>query len=98
MKDWIEQAQAQEARVAREHAVIEQIRVGQPTEMRSTLNVLAPGYRRSCDWPSKCQFQEVCFGDDSMLTTPLSTGLYEARRPHHDAEAQAFREKSEISS
>jgi hypothetical protein len=96
VQDWIEQAQNQEARVIQDHQVLEGVRVNQPELMRSVVNAMAPGYRRSCDWPSKCQFQEVCFGDSSMFTSPLSTGLYEIRRPHHDAEAAAFREKSEV--
>jgi len=96
VQDWIEQAQNQEARVIQDHQALEGVRVNQSELMRSVVNALAPGYRRSCDWPSKCQFQEVCFGDSSMFTSPLSTGLYEIRRPHHDAEAAAFRAKSEV--
>jgi len=96
VRDWIEQAKNQEARVIQDHQALEGVRAAQPELMRSVVNALAPGYRRSCDWPSKCQFQEVCFGDSSMLTSPLSTGLYEIRRPHHHAEAAAFRAKSEV--
>jgi hypothetical protein len=96
VQDWIEQAQNQEARVIQDHQVLEGVRVNQPELMRSVVNAVAPGYRRSCDWPSKCQFQEVCFGDSTMFTSPLSTGLYEIRRPHHGAEAAAFRAKSEV--
>ncbi len=96
VQDWIEQAQNQEARVIQDHQALEGVRVNQPELMRSVVNAVAPGYRRSCDWPSKCQFQEVCFGDSTMFTSPLSTGLYEIRRPHHHAEAAAFRAKSEV--
>lgn len=98
IQDWIEQAQNQEARVAHDHEVLETIRVGQPELMRSAINAIAPAHRRSCDFPSRCQFLEICYGDESMYTSPLSTGLYQIRIPHHAAEAQSFREKSEIKS
>ena len=96
VQDWIEQAQAQEARVAEAHEELEHVRRLRPAEMRSALNRLATQHRRSCDWPSKCQFQEVCFADDSMFTNPLGTGLYQIRVPHHDAEAKAFQAQSEV--
>lgn len=97
IQDWIEQAQNQEAKVIHDHKLLEDVRKQQPELMRTVINALAPGYRRSCDWPSKCQFQEVCFGDVSMYTSPLSTGLYQLRQPNHDAEAMAFRKQSEVS-
>lgn len=88
MADWIEQAQSLEARVNAEVVELERIRVEEPSRLRSALNVLVPQNRRSCDYPSKCQFQEICFGDDSMLTNPLSSGLYQERIPHHTPELE----------
>jgi hypothetical protein len=90
MADWIEQAQAIESDVAAKVAKLERIRVEEPSRLRSALNVLMPQNRRSCDYPSKCQMQEICFGDDSMLTAPFSTGLYQKRVPHHEAELGAL--------
>lgn len=89
MADWIEQAQSIEARVNAEVVELERIRVEEPARLRSALNVLVPQNRRSCDWPSKCQFQEICFGDDSCLTSPFATGLYQKRSPHHIFEKEA---------
>jgi hypothetical protein len=90
MQDWIEQTQAAEARVTATMIELERTRVTQPaSEFRHTLNVLSQQNKGSCDWPSKCQFQEICFGDESMLTNPCGTGLYERRVPHHQAELMA---------
>lgn len=91
--DWIEQAQGQEARVAADAAFVESVRVDDPKALRSTLNRLFPQNRRSCDWPSKCQMSEICWGDNSMLTSPCSTGLYQLRVAHHDAELSAMKAK-----
>lgn len=87
--DWIEQAQAVEVRVAADIAQAERVRVEDPARLRSTLNKLFPQNRRACDWPSKCQHQEICFGDTTMLTSPMATGLYQIRIPHHEAELGA---------
>jgi hypothetical protein len=91
MADWIEQAQAIEGDVAAKVTELERIRVEEPSRLRSALNVLMPQNRRSCDWPSKCQMQEICFGDPSSLTSPFSTGLYQIRLPHHEAELGAMK-------
>lgn len=88
--DWVEQAQGQEARVAADAALCESVRVDDPKALRSTLNRVFVQNRRACDWPSKCQFAEICWGDNSMLTSPCSTGLYQLRVAHHDAEREAM--------
>lgn len=49
------------------------------------LNVLFPQNRRSCDWPSKCPFQDICFGPAGE---PLESGLYKEREPHHEREIE----------
>lgn len=87
--DWVEQAQGQESDVAAKAAQVERVRVEEPKMLRSTLNQLFPQNRRSCDWPSPCQHAPICFGDDSMLTNPMASGLYQIRVPHHDAELAA---------
>lgn len=91
--DWIEQAQGQEARVAADAAMCESVRVDDPKALRSTLNRVFPQSRRSCDFPSACQFINICFGDDSALINPFSTGLFQKRIPHHEAEAKAQAER-----
>lgn len=87
--DWQEQAMNQEWRVHDSVKAVESIRQFQPETLRSALNAMFPQNRRSCDWPSRCQFLDICFGDPSMLISPLSSGLYELRVPHHAAELDA---------
>lgn len=41
--------------------------------------------RRSCDWPSTCPFQEICFGATDPMD-PLSDPAFEPRTPHHQPE------------
>lgn len=96
IQDWIEQAQYQEARVADAHQVIEKVRRLTPELMRSTLNAIAPMYRRSCDFPSPCQFINICYADDSMLLNPYASGLFQPRIPHHTFEAEAQKTKAGV--
>jgi hypothetical protein len=91
MSDWIEQAQAIEAKVAADAAELERIRVEEPSRLRSALNVLAPQNRRSCDYPSRCQMAEICFGDPSALINPFATTLYQRRIPHHLPELERLK-------
>ncbi len=89
MDDWREQASEQERRIAREVQIVDDTARRNPEQLRHDLNAAFPQHRHSCDFPSACQFQPVCFGDDSMLTSPLSSGLYEIRTPHHQPETEA---------
>ena len=59
-----------------------------PRERGSLLNRCFPQHRRSCDWPSACPFQEICFGSEQVAADPVGSGLYVWREPHHEAEAQ----------
>ena len=89
MDDWHQQAAAQELRIMTDAAVVENVRTRlTPDGLRHALNDCFPQNRHSCDYPSKCQFQEICFGDNSMLTNPLGSGLYERRQPHHQPELE----------
>lgn len=88
-EDWWEQAQGQEAQVAVGAQMCELIRIESPAQLRTALNKNFPQNRHSCDYPSKCQFQEICHGgDDSALMNPIGTGLYEWRQPHHKPEME----------
>jgi hypothetical protein len=89
--DWHAQAAWQEDRIAKAVREIEANEIlvalaAAPISQRTVLNALFPQHRHSCDYPSKCQFQEICFGDDTMLTNPLGSGLYERRTPNHQPE------------
>lgn len=41
---------------------------------------------KSCDWPTKCEYQEVCFGPREYTLNPLSSELYQIRTPNHPIE------------
>lgn len=86
IEDWIEQAAAQEARVARASAAVDG--AASAAEQRSLLNTYFPQHRRSCDWPRACPFQAICFGSDQIAADPVGSGLYTWREPHHEAERE----------
>jgi hypothetical protein len=90
MEDWTEQARAQEALVIEAAQDVERTRVEALHALRRVLNVSFPQYRSACDWPSACQFVPVCFGDESALTSPFASGMYQRRVPHHRAELDAL--------
>jgi len=87
MQDWYEQTFALEQDWQMRVRTVEKVRNEQPQFYRQILNSLIYQNRSSCDWPSKCPCQEICFGDDSMLVNPVASGLYQIREPHHLAEA-----------
>lgn len=41
---------------------------------------------RSCDWPTKCVYQPICFGPRPYLVAPESSGLYTIREANHPSE------------
>jgi hypothetical protein len=43
---------------------------------------------KSCDWPTKCEYQEVCFGPREYTLNPLSSQLYQIRTPNHPIERE----------
>jgi hypothetical protein len=90
ISDWLEQATAMETRVQQGLVAIQGLT---GDALRSGLNVWFPQSRRNCDWPSKCAMQDICFADDSMLISPMTSGLYSRRVPHHSAEMEAVRGK-----
>lgn len=54
------------------------------------LDVNFPQHRHSCDYPSSCDFIDVChspgYADD-----PVRTGMYTYREGHHDVEKAALK-------
>jgi PD-(D/E)XK nuclease superfamily len=93
MKSWIRQAQSQERDVAERAKRAESARTNHPDILLPVLDEVFHQYRRSCDWPSQCQFVPICWGDESALTNPMSTGLFQLRTPHHQAELAAQTKK-----
>lgn len=86
IQSWIRQTKGQEARVIKTMIDAEIVRASGPEYLEAFLDDNVIQHKRSCDFPSKCQFQEVCYGDPSMLIAPFSTGLYQPRVPHHQGE------------
>ena len=94
LRDWIDQVEAQERRVA--EAVARVDAATDEGEKRHLLNVLFPQSRRACEYPSTCAFcakeQDVCFGGEDMRRAPLESGKFKPREPHHAAEKTARQE------
>jgi hypothetical protein len=96
LRDWIEQVEAQERRVAEAVAAVEacasiraDARHDDAGERRHQLNVLFPMSRRACSYPSECQFTKVCYGGEDAQRDPMATGAYKQREPHHTPEKAA---------
>ena len=84
LRDWVEQVEAQERRVA--EGVAEVKDAEDDGERRHRLNVLFPMSRRACSYPTECAFTKVCYGGDDIRRDPLASGLYRLRTPNHEAE------------
>lgn len=85
MDTWVRQTQAQETQVAQDVAAVE---AASATDLPLMLDTRFIQHRRSCDWPSVCEFQGICFGDPTALVNPLGTGLYQRRVPNHATETE----------
>lgn len=40
----------------------------------------------ACDYPTRCTFQEICFGPKAYLHNPIGSGLYTIREANHKTE------------
>lgn len=84
LRDWVEQVEAQERRVA--EAVATVAAAEDEGERRHQLNVLFPMSRRACSYPTECAMTKVCYGGDDIRRDPLGSGLYKRREPNHPQE------------
>lgn len=87
LRDWYEQTVTQETRIALALKEVEEAREAGEMAYRSTLNRFFPQHRRSCDWPSKCAFVDVCYGTN-VRQDPVASGLFQPREPHHGPEME----------
>jgi hypothetical protein len=89
LRDWVEQVEASEVRVAEAVAQVEA--TADDGEKRHLLNVLFPQTRSACSYMfgSECQFVKVCYGGDDIRLAPLESGLYKIRVANHEAERTA---------
>jgi hypothetical protein len=86
LRDWIEQVEAQEVRVAEAVAVVAAAK--DEGEKRSLLNRHFIMHRRACEYPTTCQFVKLCFGGEEIRRTPLDSGLYTIRTANHPQEME----------
>jgi PD-(D/E)XK nuclease superfamily len=57
-------------------------------EWTKIMRAYFPRHTRSCDWPTKCQFEPICFGPKPYLLAPESSGLYTIRSANHKSEEE----------
>jgi hypothetical protein len=84
LRDWIEQTEHAEVRIAENVATIRAAR--DEGEKRHLLNVHFPQSRRECVYPSPCQFDKICYGGEPIREVPLASGLYKIREVNHPQE------------
>lgn len=56
---------------------------------QGTKESIFPKYRRSCHWPSKCEYYRICYQPE-VFEDILGSGFYEKRIPHHRAERESI--------
>jgi hypothetical protein len=86
LRDFVDQIEHQERRVAESVAAVESTE-GDAGERRHQLNVHFPMARRSCSYPTECAFTRVCYGGEDAQRDPLATGAFKPRTPNHPQEA-----------
>lgn len=86
LRDWIEETEASERRVAEGMAQVHGAK--DQAEKRHLLNVLFPRNRRSCEYPGTCSFVPLCFGGADIRRDPLGSGRYKVREPNHPQEVE----------
>jgi hypothetical protein len=84
LRDWIDQVEAQETRVAEAVATVNAAE--DAADRRHALNVHFAQSRKSCSYPSECAFTKVCYGGDDIRSAPLESGLYKRRVANHSQE------------
>jgi hypothetical protein len=84
LRDWIDQVEAQEVRVAEAVATVNAAE--DAADRRHALNVHFAQSRKSCSYPSECAFTKVCYGGDDIRSAPLESGLYKRRVANHPQE------------
>ena len=87
LRDFVEQVEAQERRVA--EAVAEVESATDDGDRRHALNVHFPMTRRACSYPTECSFTKVCYGGEDIRSNPVGSGLYKLRTPNHRQEKEA---------
>lgn len=83
IKEWRESTIAQELEIAHKIELLKGSGSWQ-------LPVLFPKHTHSCDWPSKCPMTDICWGPVEFAESPISSGLFIRREPHHQTERDVW--------
>jgi hypothetical protein len=86
LRDLVEQMEAEERRIAEGVAAVNA--ASDEAEVRHALNINFPQSRRSCIYPSQCQFVMICYGGEDIRRDPVASGKYKVRQPNHLQERQ----------
>lgn len=84
LRNWYQQTVNQEERIANALAFEPDV---ERAYHQDWLNQYFPQHKSSCDWPSPCQFIDICFASRENVD-PLGSGNYEPRVPHHKREQE----------
>jgi hypothetical protein len=60
---------------------------GRLDDLEVFLDERFPMHTRACDYPTKCQYQDVCW-NPTVGRDPLASGLFVPRQPHHELERE----------
>lgn len=84
---WKRQIVHHELRVTESSAkVANLLAMGTLDEIEAGLDEHFEQRTRSCDWPTKCVYQPICYGPRPYLVAPESSGLYTIREANHPSE------------
>lgn len=64
------------------------IKIGYPDTHDMILREQFPKHRKSCDWPKKCAYQDICYGPKAYVHDPISSQIYQIRTPNHPIEIE----------
>lgn len=97
MDSWKTSITEQERVVARDEALINALYSNGADHdlIEYELDRRFPKYTHSCDYPSACNYLELCHGSmKSSEVTPIEDGDFVWRTPHHDAEVAAMEQEA----
>lgn len=84
---WKRQIVHHEQRVTQSSAIVANLlSTGNLDEIEAGLDEHFEQRTRSCDWPTKCVYQPICFGPRPYIVAPESSGLYTIREANHPSE------------
>jgi hypothetical protein len=64
-----------------------------PHNFEERLDEDFPMHRKSCDWPKRCVYQDICYGPKAYLHDPISSQIYQIRIPNHKIEETLLTER-----